>query len=367
MGIHWAVPRYRAITLFGALPLAIVLVTMGSSRVGATPVRGLSLAGNVAAQGDRSLPVALNPNPPSQVVRLVFVHHSVGNNWLEDGNGSLGAALGSNNYYVSDTFYDWGPDGIGSRTDIGEWWLWFRGADSGTYMSALYNTTNQNAYYTRPVNDPGGENEIILLKSCYPNSELKGNPDDPPSVGDNPLRGERAYTPYHTVGNAKGIYNDILEYFRTRQDKLFVVITASPVQDSTYAANARALNNWLVHDWLADYPYHNVAVFDFYNVLTTNGGNSSTNDLDWSTGNHHRVATATMPIRIEHITAGDDDTTPNVLEYPTDGDNHPNPAGNQKATGEFVSLLNVYYNCWKHGNCGDNGTRFEIYLPVLLR
>ncbi|MCG2768868.1 MAG: DNRLRE domain-containing protein, partial [Anaerolineae bacterium] len=57
--------------------------------------------------------------------------------------------------------------------------------------------------------------------------------------------------PHHTVGNAKAIYNDILEYFETRQDKLFVVITAPPMQDPKYPANARAFNTWLVEEWLA--------------------------------------------------------------------------------------------------------------------
>ena len=166
-------------------------------------------------------PRVLNPNPPGEVTKLVFVHHSVGNNWLRDRNGDLGAALGRSNYYVSDTYYEWGPKSIGSFTDIGEWWLWFRGPDSATYLSALYGTTNQRANYKRPMADPGGENEIILLKSCYPNSAIRGRPDDPPATGDNPLRGQYAKSPDHTVGNAKGIYNDILEYFRTRQDKLF--------------------------------------------------------------------------------------------------------------------------------------------------
>jgi hypothetical protein len=262
---------------------------------------------------------AVNPNPPGEVVKLVFVHHSVGNNWLDDGNGDLGAALGANNYYVSDTYYDWGPldfdvgyGEIGDHTDIGHWYNWFVGAHRDTYLTALYTTTNQNATYTHPMPDPGGESEIILFKSCYPNSNLKGNPDDPPTVGDNPLRGQSDSSPHHTVGNAKGIYNDILEYFEMRQDKLFVAITAPPVLDETYADNARAFNNWLVHDWLADYPYHNVAVFDFYNVLTTNGGDADTNDYGWSTGNHHRVVTTATPITIEHINDGDDDDSPNL-------------------------------------------------------
>jgi hypothetical protein len=57
---------------------------------------------------------------------------------------------------------------------------------------------------------------------------------------------------------------------------------------ATSAANARALNNWLVNDWLAGYPYANVAVFDFYNVLTSSAGGSQSNDVDAEDGNHHR-------------------------------------------------------------------------------
>jgi hypothetical protein len=218
-----------------------------------------------------------NPNPPTSTVKLAFIHHSVGDDWLNADMGNLGNQLGANNYYVSDTYYDWGPDEIGSYTDIGNWWDWFHGPNSTTYTQAVYNTTNRHADYTRPMADPGGENQIIMFKSCYPNSHLGGNAGDPPTTGPNPLRGEDWSSEHHTVGNAKGIYNDILEYFATRQDKLFVVITAPPLManetDATHATNARAFNTWLVYDWLDDYPYNNVAVFDFYNVLTSNGGN----------------------------------------------------------------------------------------------
>ena len=60
-----------------------------------------------------------NPNPPSSPVKLVFLHHSVGDDLLNTGMGDMGNELGANNYYVSDTYYDWGPDDIGSATDIG--------------------------------------------------------------------------------------------------------------------------------------------------------------------------------------------------------------------------------------------------------
>jgi len=156
----------------------------------------------------------------------------------------------------------------------------------------------------------------------------------------------RGENQYHTVANAKGIYIDLLEYFRTRQDRLFVVIAAPPLSDPTYSSNARTFNEWLIHDWLAGYPYSNVFVFDFYNVLTTNGGNSGINDLGQVAGNHHRW----WNNAIQHKIDGDDDPNPNVLEYPSGvGDDHPTRAGNLKATAEFLPLLNVAYNRWRNG------------------
>jgi hypothetical protein len=367
MRVYQILLKNLAATLLSALLLGIVFVIIGSPRTNTAAAPVFSAKGMVgvrpAAPASPGEMNALNPNPPSGTVKLVFIHHSCGENWLDDWSGGLGTALGNNNYFVSDSNYGWGPPDadlgygtIGDHTDIGHWYNWFVGSHRDTYLNALYALSDRNSGYPRWLTDPGGENEIIMFKSCYPNSNLKGDPDDPPTVGSNPLRGEGSWSDHHTVGNAKGIYNDILEFFRTRQDKLFVVITAPPVQDETYAANARAFNNWLVNDWLADYPYHNVAVFDFFNVLTTNGGDPDTNDYGWSTGNHHRVVTTTIPVTIEHTTNGDDDASPGILEYPTNGDDHPNPVGNQKATGEFVPLLNVYYNCWKHGECREDAT-----------
>jgi hypothetical protein len=358
---------FRLISLILVLVFPFIVRSETSAALTESPVTS-GQAVNVSVPLHLQNMNALSDNPPTDPVKLIFIHHSVGDNWFSNWSGSLGDTLGANNYYVSDTFYGWGPDVIGDKTDIGHWWLWFRGDDSSTYVNALYNTTAQHASYTRPMADPGGENEIIMFKSCWPNSELKGQPDEPPTVGENPLRGQPAWTQYHTVGNAKGIYNDILEYFETRQNKLFIAITAPPVDDITYGENARAFNNWLVNDWLADYPYDNVAVFDFFNVLTTNGGDPDTNDFGLATGNHHRLVSTTSPMSIEHITDGDDDGSPNTMEYPriNNGsvDLHPTSAGTQKATGEFVPLLNAYYNCWKYGQCVDEVTD-EIILTVI--
>ena len=290
--------------------------------------------------------------PPGNPVRLIFIHHSTGENWLSDDNGGLGIALRDNHYFVSDTNYGWGPDDldvgydkIGDHTDIGNWYSWFRGPHSTTYLNALYVEQEQHASYSRLEDNPGGENVIIMFKSCFPNSNLQGSPNDPvPSIESNPLRSQDSSSEYHTVANAKGIYIDLLEYFRTRQDKLFIVISAPPLTDPTNAANARSFNQWLVNEWLKDYPYKNVFVFDFYNVLTTNGGTAQINDLNRDTGNHHRW----WNNDIQHKIDGDNDGNPNVSEYPSSfNDDHPSQAGNLKATGEFVQLLNLAYNRWK--------------------
>jgi hypothetical protein len=258
-----------------------------------------------------------NPDPPDEIVKLIFIHHSCGENWLADSDGGLGLALAENNYYVSDTNYGWGPNSIGDRTDITDWSEWFRGANSGRYLGALYNESGPHSDYTRPLADPGGENQIVMFKSCFPNSDLEGRPDDPPKRG----RGL-------SVGNAKFIYNDLLSYFSTRPDKLFVVATAPPLIDTDYAANARAFNHWLVHDWLEEnnYPLSNVAVFDFHNILT-------------HPDNHHRYQDGGVEYDDQH---GD-----GTLYYDSHGDPHPNYEGNRKASAEFVPLLNVFYHRWQ--------------------
>jgi hypothetical protein len=258
-----------------------------------------------------------NPEPPAQPVKLIFIHHSTGENWLRDGYGDLGRTLAANNYFVSDTNYGWGPGAIGDTTDIVDWPKWFGPQRQDVVLKALFNESGQNSEYSRSLQDPGGENEVILFKSCFPNSELSGSPNDPPT----PLSYELS------VGSAKAIYNQLLDYFITRPDKMFVVITAPPVSDLANSDNARAFNTWLMTAWLADYQGSNVFVFDFYNILT-------------APGNHHRYKNNA----IEYIA----NTGGNTSYYPTgNGDDHPNEAGSRKATEELVPLLNIFYHRWK--------------------
>jgi hypothetical protein len=108
-----------------------------------------------------------------------------------------------------------------------------------------------------------------------------------------------------------------------------------------------------VNEWLTNYTVGNVFVFDFYNVLTSNGGNANTNDLGLESGNHYRWWNGA----VQYKTDGDNDASPNILEYPTE-DDHPSKAGNQKATAEFIPLLNNAYSSFQ--------TVPEFYEPTVL-
>ena len=276
--------------------------------------------------------------PPASPVRLVFAHPTDGTNWLRTDNGVLGDILGANNYYVRDVSLGWNAPqnpGIGSRTDIGYWYTWF--ADTtmqGNGVSvrdnitgALYITDSQVASFT-PIADPGGTNDIVLIMSSYINSGVK------PDIGGLPsaLYGQPAANAAHTLPNCQEVYRQILAYFKTQRDKLFVVVTAPPLVLTqswlTDAANARTLNNWLVNTWLAagDWEKKNVAVFDFFTVLT-------------HVDNHHRLQAGV----IEHITANGD----NFSDFGSGGDSTPSQAGNARGTAEFPALLNIAYNRWQ--------------------
>lgn len=346
-------------------------------------LNNISDTGKAFAEKMKDDSTALNIMGPKQTVKLVFIHHSVGGRWLAHKYGGLSSKLNENNYYVNDITYGWEPPqltdsfvkklkrklygwvrldnkgayGIGNRTDIGHWYEWFCGPDSEVIMKAVFTENNETDIYgdhsnktsKHPLKNPGKniENEIIMFKSCYPNTLLTGNPEDPPALGDQPAINFLADSEKHTIANVKRIYNDILKYFETKQDKFFVVITTPPrIELPENGTIARGFSNWLYYDWLKenDYQYNNVFVFDLYNVLTS-GHNWQKSDVNEEKCNHHRIWNG----KPQHIIQ----TDYHQLVYPRDGNNnHPSPAGSQKATEEFVELLNYYYNQWNKAKKG---------------
>nr|WP_280904423.1 right-handed parallel beta-helix repeat-containing protein [Methanobacterium petrolearium] len=241
---------------------------------------------------------------PSSTVKLTFIHHSCGSNWLADGNGNLGTALNANNYYVTDTNYGWDAepdDNLGDHTNTDDWYLWF----NDVKMPYVY-SNNAETVYTNTITNPDGENEIIMFKSCYPLSEVGSSIDD-----------------------EKTTYNNLKTYFTAHPDKMFILITPPGEETVSSYQLTRELCDWLVdaqNGWLSDYSGKNVYVFDLYCVLS-------------EVNSHHRCNNG----QIEHVYASDYD---GVSPY-HNGDDHPNSTGNQKATEEFITFLDYAYTQWK--------------------
>jgi hypothetical protein len=259
--------------------------------------------------------------PPAGPLRLLFIHHScggqlfaapgadIGTNCIYVSNpngGSLRSRLETNAYEVHEASYG---SRVGEHTDIFDWPAKFRDR-----MDQVLSCDLQDTNYV-----DGRRNQIVVFKSCFPNSNFTsagtppGNPDGPEL----------------TVWNAKAAYTTLLGAFRKHPEVLFICVTAPPLapkpppqprwkqlakqvlgRDDHRAARAslaREFNNWLAgrDGWLKDYPLTNVVVFDYFDLLTGNGAS-------------------------------------NFSRYPTgEGlDAHPSREGNEKAAEAFVPFLN---------------------------
>jgi len=257
--------------------------------------------------------------PVDRKLGLVFLHHSVGEHWLADpegvggnahGNGGgLRRALESDGYRVRDATYG---SRLGEKTDLFDWLPKFTG-----HLEEVLRVAHQDSAL------PEGErSQIVLFKSCYPNSYFKSQGSEPGNPNG----------PELTVANAKASFRALLQVFARAPETLFVFVTTPPVAGGAprerlgkvlvkrllgrplaaermiqQARLAREFRDWIVapDGWLASYTLKNVVVFDYYDVLTKHGSSL-------------------------------------FLEYPSgDGrDSHPDTLGNQAATAAFVPFLN---------------------------
>lgn len=266
---------------------------------------------------------------PQHPLNMLFIHHScggqmlapvgkdVGDNCIYQSNpngGGLRELLTAQNYNVHEVSY--GSE-LGENTDIFDWLPKFRDK-----MDKVLNASGQDTWHPEGV-----KNNIVAFKSCFPNNgftgggETPGNPDGPTL----------------TVANAKATYTALLSEFEKQPDVLFVAVTAPPLlgarpepawkklarvalgkDNSRTGPFARTFNNWLKSKdgWLKGYSLNNVAVFDYYDVLTKEGASD-------------------------------------FLQYPSGpnkNDNHPSSAGNSKAAKAFVPFLNGAVNRIGLGN-----------------
>lgn len=263
---------------------------------------------------------AFPDTPPSQRVNLLFIHHSVGGQLLADpgplensqdarrslhrshpNGGGLRTLLERQGYAVHEASY--GSE-IGQKTDLFDWLPKFRES-----MPRILATRWQDETLS------SGSNQVVAFKSCYPNNAFE--PGEAPGA--------------LNLANAKAAFGELRNVFERHPDTLFVYVTAPPLRDDSddepawkslakrllgrptlaverreAARRAREFNDWVTspQGWLAGYVPRNVAVFDYFSLLT---GDRS-----------------------------------NFLQYASHGgtDNHPDGAAQREAAGRFASLLN---------------------------
>jgi hypothetical protein len=267
---------------------------------------------------------AFASDPPGQPLDLLFIHHSVGGQWLADpgpetgensihithpSGGSLRARLLKEGYRVHEASYG---SALGEQTDLFDWLPKFR-----DHMPQIRACATQDTPLAPPAN-----NRIILFKSCYPNNAFQGPGQSPGSPAGPDL----------TLANAQAAYRALLPEFQKYPAVLFICITTPPeapclAPEPLWKATARKLlgkgdrqqtllrraalarqfANWLKSDdgWLKDYPLRNVVTFDYYDILTGASGSD-------------------------------------LLHYPTDNgtNSHPSAEGQRAAADAFLPFLN---------------------------
>ena len=184
--------------------------------------------------------------------RLVFLHHSVGKGILEE--GKLKDSLIKMGIAVKSLTYG---DSIGNLTDVHNWLPKFR-----KQMDAILKFKNHpNVYYTDER-----RNDIIMFKSCFPNSDIGSDGSKP----GNPLSRNR------TLENYKEVFIGLGKEISKYPSKLFIYLTFPPLvpMETTpeNAARARSFNDWLINSYLPDYyknyGVENFVIYDLFGVLS---------------------------------------------------------------------------------------------------
>jgi hypothetical protein len=261
----------------------------------------LILAGLVAAVGPFCAALLGSSSQAAAQDGLVFIHHSVGHNWLNSGLHEALLAkdyIGQRNdiYYGVDVAPDLGrPASLqrpsGDYTDMNHRILWFNdylgGVKSHKTPYGLARIISRLGGYLGIAMPQGGAfNRIVVFKSCYPNSDIVGDGTEPGDPFDSVFTLANYQAIYRHPGGPGQTYTDngyaykpLEDIFAENPDVLFIAITAPPLHyapsDATNDANAhraRAFNNWLQDEWLASYQaahpgLNNVVVFDLFDAL----------------------------------------------------------------------------------------------------
>lgn len=176
---------------------------------------------------------------------IVFLHHSVGNNLVEQGEVREGLQQ------VGYTFWDHNYNHVGLRNPEGKFTGYsYNVPNDNTDPDGLARIFNQHVY-SLPVNTLSGlmQHEVIAMKSCFPTSDI---------VNDEQLEQDKAW------------YLEMRDVMDQHPDKIFIILTQPPLNPASttpeIAARANSLAIWLTsNEFLDGHP--NVYAFDFFHNL----------------------------------------------------------------------------------------------------
>ena len=187
----------------------------------------------------------VHPTALAQTIRIIFLHHSCGQNLIEQGGVREGlTALGYE-------FYDHGYNGDGLRLADGSY--------SGMNFDVPDDNTDPDglaAIFAQPFHDSPDNTfshlmqyDVIAFKSCFPTSNIGSD---------------------EQLAEYKSYYLAMRDRMDEYPDKVFIAVTQPPQvpanSDPEEGARARAFADWLQSgEYLAGHP--NVFVFDFFGYL----------------------------------------------------------------------------------------------------
>lgn len=230
-------------------------------------------------------PVRADQDP---VYELLFIHHSVGENWVND---HLGAGLAGLDWVELHSAGD--ANEIAWATDVCNWYPKF-----STQLDLIFTFDHSpDTYYT-----DDRQNDIIVFKSCFPAADIVGRGEEPGDPSDCTK----------TMANYRAAYRACAAIFAQHPEKLFIPLTIPPrsywdteADPASEMALTREFTQWLKGEYVswyqATYGRSNVVVFDAFDILA------------WGPQGEH----------------------PNYLRYEflnSYPDSHPNPAGNHALT-----------------------------------
>jgi hypothetical protein len=195
-------------------------------------------------------------SPTGESGSVIFLHHSVGESLIEEGDVR---------YRLIDLgyeFYDHGYNDDGLVLSDGTW------TDSN--FDVPDDNTDPDGFadiFAQPLHDPPDNTfshlmqyDVIAFKSCYPVSDIQSD---------------------EQLDEYKSYYLSIRDRMDEYPDKVFIVVTPPPQVpvwvEPEAAARARAFADWLGSDeYLGGHP--NVFTFDFFDLLADPSTNTLRDD-----------------------------------------------------------------------------------------